>query len=80
MFATGLGALPPLGQDEKITIYYREDTCPHFFAETCTMELKVPTVHDQNVSWKLACTVWVWLYVNSSNNTMGQKAVYMFIC
>ena len=47
MFATGLGALPPLGLDEKITIYYREDTCPHFFAETCTMELKVPTVHDQ---------------------------------
>ena len=44
MFATGLGALPPLGLDEKITIYYREDTCPNFFAE---MELKVRTVHDQ---------------------------------
>jgi len=47
MFATGLGTLPPLGLDEKITIYYREDTCPHFFAETCTMELKVPTVYNQ---------------------------------
>ena len=77
MFATGLGALPPLGLDEKITIYYREDTCPHFFAEKCTMELKVPTVHDQYSkfynSFLEAC-------INISNKTMGQKAVYMFIC
>ena len=70
MFATGLGALPSLGLDEKITIYYREDTCPHFFAETCTMELKVPTVlfmiNIANfiiVSWKLACTVQLGLVV-----------------
>ena len=89
MFATGLSALPPMGLDEKITIYYREDTCPHFFAEPCTMELKVPTVHDQyskfynsfSGSLHAQCS-WVWLYVKSSNKTMGQKAVYMymFIC
>lgn len=47
MFTTGLRALPPLGLDEKITICYREDDSPYFFAETCTMELKVPIVHDQ---------------------------------
>lgn len=45
MFATDLSAVPPLGLDDKITITYRPDDCPYFFAETCTMELKVSTVH-----------------------------------
>ena len=46
-FATGLESLPPMGLEEKITIRYREDNSPHFFAETCTVELKVPTVHEE---------------------------------
>ena len=47
MFATGRMAVPPLGLDEKITITYREDDSPYFFAETCLMQLKVPIVHEQ---------------------------------
>ncbi|XP_067046925.1 uncharacterized protein [Acropora muricata] len=58
-FLTGLEEVPPLGFSKKIEVRYLKDRTQTLYAETCTMVLKLPTVHTEYSLFKaqfmLAC-------------------------
>ena len=58
-FLTGLEEVPPLGFSKKIEVKYLKDRTQTLYAETCTMVLKLPTVHTEYSLFKaqfmLAC-------------------------
>lgn len=58
-FLTGLEEVPPLGFSKKIEIRYLKDRTQTLYAETCTMVLKLPTVHTEyslfQAQFMLAC-------------------------
>lgn len=45
-YLTGLDCLPPLGIQQEIDVEYIEGDRVSFFAETCMMNLRVPTTHN----------------------------------
>lgn len=63
-FLTGLEEVPPLGFSKKIEVRYLKDRTQTLYAETCTMVLKLPTVHTEYSLFKgqfmLACNEAAW--------------------
>lgn len=45
-YATSLDRIPALGLSRKVEVEFSTNRNPAFFAETCNMVLKVPTVHE----------------------------------
>ena len=44
-YVTSLDKVPPLGLSRKVEVGFSNNSNQAFFAETCSMVLKVPTVH-----------------------------------
>ena len=44
-YMTSLDKVPPLGLSRKVEVEFSNNSNQVFFAETCSMVLKVPTVH-----------------------------------
>lgn len=44
-YVTSLDKVPPLGLSRKVEVEFSNNSNQAFFAETCSMVLKVPTVH-----------------------------------
>lgn len=45
-YATSLDRIPTLGLSRKVEVEFSINRNPAFFAETCSMVLKAPTVHE----------------------------------
>ena len=58
-FMTGLERIPPLGLESPIRLRYKTDDSKTLNAETCTLKLLLPTVHntqeDFNEYFTIAC-------------------------
>ena len=49
---TSLDRISPLGLDKNVEVEFLQDENPNFFADTCSLFLRVPTMHKTITQFK----------------------------